>query len=199
MKNNNNTTTSNWPNVVMIAGGLLMAILWPLYITLHGPTSYDQDGRFLGGGVLFWGMMMNAPASVLFPLGLAGHYRLLTKDTRRMAKIGIVLAMIGLVIPAGIDFVMVAIGPPLLMPLTTIGLILVAVANRKNAMLPKVAQHTLLGLGILLGLALPMFLIPLAIFDQIEGYRIYGILAHLLFGVGWVVLGFSLMKMNHAQ
>lgn len=66
-------------------------------------------------------------------------------------------------------------------------------------MLPKAAQRTLLGLGILLGLAFPMFLIPLEIFDQIEGYRIYGILAHLFFGVGWVVLGFRLMKMSPAQ
>lgn len=199
MENNNSTDFSNWPNMVLIAGGLLMAVLWPLYITLHGPTSYDQNGSFLGGGVLFWGMMMNAPASVLFALGLVGSYRLLTTDGGRMAKLGMVLALIGLVIPALVDFAIVAIGPPLLMPLTSIGLVLVAAANRKNPALPKTAQRTLLGLGILLLLAFPMFLIPLDVFDQIEGYRIYGILAHLLFGVGWAFLGFNLMKMNQAE
>ena len=195
----NEKTASNWPNVVMITGGLLMAILWPLYINLHGPTSYDQGGQFLGSGPLFWGMMMNAPASILFSLGLLGHYWLLTKDAGRMARIGIVLALLGLVIPAVVDFVTVAIGPPLLMPLTILGLILVAAANRKNAGLPKFAQRTLLGLGILLLLAFPMFLIPLDIFDEIEGYRIYGILAHLLFGAGWVLLGGSLMTMKQAK
>jgi len=142
---------------------------------------------------------MDAPASVQFSLGLGGHYRLLTKDADRMARIGIALALIRLVILALVDFVTVAIGPPLLMPLTLLGLILAATANRKNSGLPKVAQGTLLGLAILLLLAFPMFLIPLDIFDQIEGYRIYGILAHLLFW-GWLdFLGASLMKMNQAK
>lgn len=199
MINNKDAAVSKWPSTAFILGGVLMAVLWPLYITLHGPTSYDQDGRFLGGGPLFWGMMMNAPASILYSLGLVGHYRLLTKDGSRMARIGIVLALIGLVIPAIVDFVMVAIGPPLLMPLTIIGLILVAIANRKNPALPKIAQRTLLVLGILWLLAFPMFLIPQNVFNQIEGYRIYGILAHMLFGAGWVVLGISLRKMKQAE
>ena len=199
MINNKGAAVSNWPSTAFILGGVLMAVLWPLYITLHGPTSYDQDGRFLGGGPLFWGMMMSAPASILFSVGLVGFYRLLTKDGGWMARIGIVLALIGLVIPAIVDFVMVAIGPPLLMPLTIIGLILVAIANRKNPALPKIAQWTLLVLGILWLLAFPMFLIPQNVFNQIEGYRIYGFLAHLLFGAGWVVLGISLRKMKLAE
>lgn len=199
MINNKGAAVSKWPSTAFILGGVLMAVLWPLYITLHGPTSYDQDGRFLGGGPLFWGMMMSAPASILYSLGLVGYYRLLTKDGGRMARIGTVLALIGLVIPAIVDFVMVAIGPPLLMPLTIIGLILVAIANRKNPALPKIAQWTLLVLGILWLLAFLMFLIPQNVFNQIEGYRIYGFLAHLLFGAGWVVLGISLRKMKQAE
>jgi hypothetical protein len=199
MMNNKDVATSNWPSMAFILGGVLMAGLWPLYITLHGPTSYDQDGRFLGGGPLFWGMMMSAPASILFSLGLIGHYRLLTKEAGRMARIGIVLALIGLVIPALVDFVTVAIGPPLLMPLTIIGLILVAIANRENSTLPKMAQRTLLVLGVLWLLALPMFLIPQNAFNQIEGYRIYGILAHLFFGAGWVVVGVSLRKIKNPR
>lgn len=180
----------------MILGGLLMASLWPLYITLHGPTSYDEAGRFLGRGPLFWGMMMNAPASCLFSLGLIGHYRLLAKDVSRMAQIGMVLILIGLVIPALVDFAMVAIGPPLLMPLATIGFLMMATANRNNSALSKTAQRILFGLGILWLLAFPLFLIPQDIFNQIKGYAIYGTLAHLLFGVGWVGLGLSLQKMK---
>lgn len=199
MINNKGAAVSKWPSTAFILGGVLMAVLWPLYITLHGPTSYDQDGRFLGGGPLFWGMMMSAPASILYSLGLVGYYRLLTKDGGQMARIGTVLALIGLVIPAIVDFVMVAIGPPLLMPLTIIGLILVAIANRKNPALPKIAQWTLLVLGILWLLAFLMFLVPQNVFNQIEGYRIYGFLAHLLFGAGWVVLGISLRKMKQAE
>jgi len=83
--------------------------------------------------------------------------------------------------------------------LTTIGLILVAIANRKNPALPKIAQRTLLVLGILWLLAFPMSLIPQNVFNQIEGYRINDILAHLLFGAGWVVLGISRRKMKQAE
>jgi len=31
-------SASTWPSLAIIAGGLLMAVLWFRYITLHGPT-----------------------------------------------------------------------------------------------------------------------------------------------------------------
>lgn len=60
----------NWPELLMIIGGWLMAVLWPLFTILHGPTSFNQDRHFLGRDPLFWGMLMSAPASLMIAFGL---------------------------------------------------------------------------------------------------------------------------------
>ena len=83
----------------MIAGGALNIALWPIYTTMHGPGSVDQGGEFLGIGTLFWGSMMEGPSGMLIALGLAGSYGRLTASGRRMARVGYVLTMIGVVIP----------------------------------------------------------------------------------------------------
>ena len=41
-----------------------MVPMWVRYTTLHGPTSFDEDGHWLGQGPGFWGSMM-APAMLL--------------------------------------------------------------------------------------------------------------------------------------
>jgi len=40
-------------------------------------------------------------------------------------------------------------------------------------------------------MAFALALIPLEVSDQIGGYRIYGLFAHFLTGIGWVALGVS--------
>jgi len=191
MQKKNILSVSNWPNLVIIIGGLLMAVLWLLFTKLHGPTSFNRDGHWLGGDPLFWGMMMSAPASILISLGLVGHYRLLAGDVNRMARIGFVLTIIGLVIPALVDFATISLGPPLLLPLLAIGLIMLGSAHREPGNLSQIGQRILLFLGILLAVAFLSFFIPTDVLDQYNGYRIYGILVNFLFGVGWVVFGAS--------
>ena len=46
-----------------------MIPMWVRYTTLHGPTSFDEDGHWLGQGPGFWGSMM-ATAMLLIVLGL---------------------------------------------------------------------------------------------------------------------------------
>ena len=199
MQNKHVSTDSNWPNQVIIIGGFLMAVLWLLFTKLHGPTSFNRDGHWLGGDPLFWGMMMSAPASILISLGLVGHYRLLAGDASRMARIGFVLVMIGLVIPALVDFATVALGPPLLLPLLAIGLLMLSFARREPGDLPRTSQRILLLLGVLPAIAVLSFFIPTEVLDQYNGYRIYGILANFIFGAGWVVFGVSLKRMKPAE
>jgi hypothetical protein len=183
----------SWPNLALIVGGLLMVPMWVRYTTLHGPTSFDEDGHWLGQGPGFWGSMM-APAMLLIVLGLYGHRTLLAGNGGRSARIGYQLTMIGLGVPAVLDLTIREVVPPFLMPLAAIGLILLAAAHRHDPTLPTTCRVALLALGLLLSAAFAMNLIPLETLDTFQWYRLYGILSNVLFGLGWVVFGVSLAR-----
>ncbi len=178
----------------MIAGGVLMIVLWPVFTTLHGPTSFNEDGHLLGMDSLFWGSMMEGPSSLLIAFGLAGSYTLLTRSAGRMARLGFVLTMIGLVIPALVNLAVFAVMPPLFAPLLGIGLVLIAVGNRASLSVTRLSRFTLVALGMTQVFA---FIWALAVrpdlIDRIDGYRIYGAVATVLFGIGWIVFGISLV------
>ena len=132
-----------------------MTPMWVRYTTLHGPTSFDEDGHWLGQGPGFWGSMM-APTMLLIVLGLYGHRTLLAGNGGRSARIGYQLTMIGLGVPAVLDLTIREVVPPFLMPLAAIGLILLAAAHRHDPALPTTCRVALLALGLL-----PSFLLPL--------------------------------------
>jgi hypothetical protein len=199
MKNNPASISLHWPNLVIMVGGLLMVVLWPVYINLHGPTSYNLDGHWLGQGPEFWGSMMEGPAYLLIALGLFGHYSLLAGRAGRKARVGFVLIMIGLIVTALVELAILAIAPPLLSPLVAIGLILVALSNRENPSFPKPGQYAFWGMSVLLLFSFFWtLLLPMDVFDRINGYIVFGITANLLFGVGWIVFGTSLLSREQA-
>jgi hypothetical protein len=178
----------------MIVGGALNIALWPIYTTVHGPGSFDRGGEFLGLGTLFWGSMMEGPSGLLIALGLAGSYRRLTAGGGRMARVGYVLTMIGVVIPAVINVAILAVMPPLLAPIFGAGMILIAIASRRSVSLTRFSRLTLWGLGIvLLWSFLWMLAVRPHVLEEIDGYRIYGAVANVLFGVGWILFGVSLV------
>ncbi len=185
---------ASWPSSALIAGGMLNIALWPVYTTLHGPGSVDREGELLGLDALFWGSMMEGPSGLLLALGLAGSYRRLTAGGGRMARVGYVLTMIGVLIPALVNVVILAVMPPLLAPSFGAGLILLALAGRRGASLARSSRILLWGLGIIL---ISSFLWLLSVrphvLDEIDGYRIYGAVANVLFGFGWILFGFSLL------
>lgn len=168
--------------------------LWPIYTTVHGPGSVDQGGYFLGMGTLFWGSMMEGPSGLLIALGLAGSYSRLTAGGGRMARVGYVLTMIGVLIPALVNVAILAVMPPLLAPVFGAGLILIALANRRSASLTRFSQLLLWGLGtVLLWSFLWLLSVRPHVLDEIHGYRIYGAVANVLFGVVWILFGLSLV------
>ena len=170
-----------------------MVPMWVRYTTLHGPTSVDEGGHWLGQGPGFWGSMM-APAMLLIVLGLYGHRTVLARGGGRLARIGYWLVTIGLSVPAVADLASREVIPPLLMPLAAIGLILLAAAHRHDPSLPTTCLVALSAMGILLGAAFLMNVIPLETLDTFQWYRLYGILSNALFGLGWVVFGASLAR-----
>lgn len=199
MKINPASISFHWPNLVMTIGGLLMAALWPLYISLHGPTSFNLNGHWLGQGPEFWGSMMEGPANLLIALGLLGHYSLLAGRAGRKARVGFRLIMIGLVVTGVADLAMLAIVPPLLSPLVAIGLILVVLSHRANPSFPKPGQYAFWTMGVLLLFSFFWtMLLPTHVFDRMNGYVVFGVTANMLFGLGWIGFAASLWRRGQA-
>jgi hypothetical protein len=53
-------------------------------------------------------------------------------------------------------------------------------------------------LGVFQALAFALALMPHEISDQVGGYRIYGLFAHFLTGIGWAALGLSFWRTQAA-
>ncbi len=193
---NSDSESRSWPNLLLIVGGLLMAPLWVRFTTLHGPTSFNEDGQWLGQDAIFWGGMMGI-ASLLIVSGVYGHRALL--EAGRSARIGFWLALVGLGIPALADIALRAAVPPLLMPLEATGLIVLAAAHRHDPNLPTTCRVALLVMGLLLSAAFLMNLVPQETLDRFQWYRLYGLLSNVLFGLGWVVFGASLTWKQRAR
>ncbi len=173
--------------------------LWPVYTTLHGPGSVDRAGELLGLEAQFWGSMMEGPSGLLLALGLAGSYGRLTAGGGRIARVGYVLTMIGVLIPALVNVVILAVVPPLLAPVFGAGLILLALAGRRGTSLARSSRLLLWGLGIVLFWSFLWLLsVRPHVLDEIDGYRIYGAVANVLFGFGWILFGLSLLIRRRA-
>lgn len=188
---------ARWPSVAMIVGGAVMIALWPIYTTLHGPTSVNQGGELLGRDPLFWGAMMEGPPLLLMAAGLFGSRRLLTETGGRKTRVGLVLALIALVIPALANLAILAVWPPLLAPLLGVGLILLGSGQPDGGALRRPTKVVLIGMGITQVFSFLWALVVRPdVIDQINGYRIAGVVANVLFGLGWIVLGVSLLHAN---
>lgn len=182
-------------SLAFIAGGLLMAIFWIIYTGVHGPTSYDETRAVLGRSTLFWSLWLSVPPSLLVALGLALLYTRFFSHAPGLARVGYGLTMLSLVIPAAVDlFVWGGLGPPLLLPALSIGLILMGHRNNQNPSVLKQQRYLLMRMGLLLLAAFAWALVPLEISDQVDGYRLFGLVAHLLPGIGWILLGLSFWK-----
>lgn len=176
-------------SVVLVLGGLLMALLWLIFTTVHGPTSYNEDKAVLGRTMHFWGSMLGGPPNLLVALGLLLLYPRVAHHGSRLACTGYTLTLIGLLVPAGIDLAIGALGAPFFVPVLGIGVLLLARGNWHNPRFQRGDLYLLLIIGSFLVLAFAWALVPLGVSDQIGGYRIFGFLAHVVPGIGWAVLG----------
>lgn len=166
-----------------------MAALWPVYISLHGPTSFDRGGRFLGRDTVFWGAMLEGPPSLLIAGGLLVLLPGIWVALGRAARIGYVLVLVSLVIPGVVDLVFLVLAPPVLYPVEAAGLALLAIAARRLHSVTRVV------FGVMAALLAATFLLELVLsqeqFDAIEAYRIHGLMAHVAVGIGWAVAGLT--------
>lgn len=179
-------------SLLLIAGGALKIPLWMLFISLHGPTSFNENGHYLGGDPLIWGAVMSGVPSLLVAAGLIGHSRLLGAPAAR--RVGWVLALSALVVPALVDLLTGALWPPLLLPLLAAGAIVMGVTGSRKPAIPRLSATTLVVIGVLLAATFAYaVLIPQEVFDAIEGYRLEGLVEHVTVGVGWALVGIGLL------
>ncbi len=180
-------------SLFLIVGGALKVPLWFLFISLHGPTSVNEGGRFLGGDPLIWGAVMSAVPSLLVAAGLIGHAPRL--GAGRARRVGLVLALAALIVPAVVDLVSRALWPPLLVPVLAAGALVLGVTGRREPRLPALSSTAFLAIGALLAATFAFALLtPMVVFDQIGGYRLQGIVEHVLVGLGWVLVGVGLVR-----
>jgi hypothetical protein len=184
MQRDQPTSSTYWPSLALIAGGGLMIGLWLIYTHVHGPTSYDLNRPFLGQRTLFWRMLLGGPPNLLVAAALLGLAPRLTQGAPRRARIGLGLAVFGLVVSGAIDLIIRAIAPPFLVPVVGIGLLILAVGRPARSNLPRAALTALAVIGALALLAMAWWFVPLDVFDALKGYRWYGLMAHVGPGLG---------------
>lgn len=180
--------TRRWPWWLVVAGGLIMVSLWPVYISLHGPTSFDEGGRFLGRDTLFWGAMLEGPPNLLIAGGLLALLPGIWVALGRPARIGYVFVLVSLVIPAVVDLVTLTIVPPLLYSVEAVGLALLAIAGRQLRPLTRIVLGVM---AVLLAATYLQLFLSTEQFDAIEAYRIHGLMAHVAVGIGWAIAGLT--------
>jgi hypothetical protein len=171
---------------LIVLGAVVMVALWPLFTSLHGPTSVNLERPFLGRDPLFWGAMMEGVSGALIVAGLLLWRRLLVAG--KLSRVGYVLALATLALPTLLTLVFLAPMPPLLQPLLGVGLILLAWGNPR---LPRVARVALVVIGALFIAALWSAFIPIETWDSLHGYRIYGVMTNVLVGIAWIVFAVS--------
>ena len=201
MQRNPSAFTARWTSLALIVGGSLMIGLWLIFTNVHGPTAYNLDRPFLGRGTNFWGMLLGGPPNLLVAAALMGLASHLTQSAPRRARVGLVLAVFGLAAAGGLEVVVGALSAPslfsfigvsLLMVVIGVGLLLFALGRSASPATPQAALVALVVIGMLELLAFAYVLGPFETFDAVGGYRLYGLLAHVGTGLGWVALGLAL-------
>lgn len=113
----------------------------------------------------------------------------LTTATTAVGSVGYYLILVGLLAPAAAGAALQGLGPPFLMPIVGIGLILLAIGNRGNPAMTSFRRATLRSVGVLLMIAFAWGLASQDVSDSVGGYRIFGATGYLGAGVGWAVFG----------
>ena len=179
---------------LLILGGLAAVPLWLVFTTVHGPTSFNENHITLGLDMHAWGLLLGVLPNVLIAAGLWLARPVVVSGGGPVTRLGYGLVLAGVLASAALDLLWRALGPPLFVPLIAAGLLILALAPRRDGGSMTPIRGTLLFLGVLLAVAFLWALTPLDVFDRVGGYRIYGAMAHLLAGLGWATLGALIIR-----
>jgi hypothetical protein len=177
-----------WSGRIIVAGGLGMSALWLPFTWAHGPTSFDEGRLVLGADMLGWGLVLGVVPNALIAAGLVGLRPWLAAGGDAIARGAHTLIVVALLGSAAMDIAFRALGPPFAIPVIAVALI--ALGMRPLPGLPAGSiGPRLVGLGLLLGGAFAMVVLPMDVSDTIGGFRIFGFVGYFLAGLGWALVG----------
>jgi hypothetical protein len=181
-----------WAAALLVLGGLAMSALWLVFTASHGPTSFNENRIILGQGMHFWGLLLGVVPNLLVVAGLIGLRAALLARAGAVGRIGFLVAVAGLLGSAALDLWFGALAPPLLLPVVGAGLVALGASGEPRGVsrMASVRRSTFV-IGLLLLVGTVMAWMPVEVSDGYEGYRLYGAVAHLASGVGWMVAGAS--------
>jgi hypothetical protein len=103
--------------------------------------------------MLFWGMLLGGIPNLLIAAGLVVLSSRLGLVTGRLARVGYVLVLFGLIVPALIDLSIRALGAPFFLPVAATGLMVLAVETRHNPCVGRESRALLAFIGVSLAIA----------------------------------------------
>jgi len=166
-----------------------MAGFWVVFTSAHGATSVNEGGVVLGHDMHFWGLLLGVVPNVLIAVGLIVLRPRLTASGNRMAEVGHTVVCVALLLSAGADLAVRALGTPFFMPFVGVGLVLLAAGNRRDSRLGAGNRLLLWVLGLLLLAAFVWALVPHELSDSVGGFRIFGAVGYFAAGLAWAAFG----------
>lgn len=172
----------------MVAGGLLMAVLFVPFTLTHGPTSYNIGEEILGADMHGWGFLLGVVPCLLLGLGL-WQLRDRAAGGRSVTRSAWTVVAVGLLVSAFQDLLFLSLGPPFL-SFVVVPALLVAVATHRSRhprdTTVRIAAGVL-ALVLLAGLVNSLFLREVE--DGLGNYRTAAFLLYGAGGVAWAALG----------
>ena len=177
--------------IAVAFGGLAMVGLWIPFTLTHGPTSLNEGHTLAGWDMHDWGFALGVLPNVAIATGLLLARRSLTGRRGRRIALGVVV--LALLASALVDLALRALGPPfslLLLAPATIALAVLLPSPRRWAWAVLGASYTL-GVG--------LALLPQDFSDARDGYRAYGVVAHVVAGLAWIGVAVTLWSRRERQ
>ena len=186
---------SRWASVIVVLGGLLMAVLYVPFTLAHGPTSVNRGDEILAADMHVWGFLLGVLPCALLGLGI-WRLRHVAAGASAITRMAWTAVAVLLVLSAAQDLAFRALGPPFAYFVLVPALFVVAATHRPRVPGDRAVRivTTMLSLVLLGGLA-NMLLLQ----ETEDGFGNYRMAAFLLYGAGglaWAALGVALARVG---
>jgi hypothetical protein len=176
-----------WPGVAGIVGGVLWIANWFVYIEGHGPTSFNMARRIAGLRPEAWDQLLVVPFAFV-SVALVALGRFPSGRRSRARRLGYLVSLLGLLLWALAN---ITRSPPVTIVVLAAGMVVLGIGLIQARALPAWSRGIPLALGVLLILGVGLLF---GVLRDPRSYGWSGYFTHVAQGVGWVLLGFALLR-----